>query len=507
MNIFQSPIFGWSIGVIILIPLLIVLLNEVIDRLRRRNNPMSEIFALLRDVALPLMAVLMVLRFLFQVQDTNLPTRLVSTVFWSLLIVIVFRFSRSMLGDGEYVENDWRASIPTMFLRLPPYLIIGYIAFHIVQNVWRLPVSEMATTLGLGSVVVAFALQDTLSNLVSGLLLLANSPFKTGEWIHVGDVEGSVVDVNWRYTSLETRNGDLVVIPNGSISQESIENHSRPYLRTRIVQDIDVAFSNPPNKVKHMFMQTMLETPGILHEPAPNVATTRIDDPLMGYQVQYWIGDFKDKPGIHNNFMTRVWYAVQRYDIALPSPAFDLYNYDAEKVNADSEITAEVRTAYLESLDSFEMLPENVLARLGDSSDYKHFAAGETIVEIDSLEPGVIVIYTGEVRLLMFDENGLEHELEQLSAGDFFCENGLFGRPISTIKAITMTDAEILVISHMEMNAVINRHQRFSAEVNSLITQRRAAESRILEHKEINTLVDELPDPQTNFSTNGKGEH
>lgn len=507
MNIFQSSIFGWSIAVIVLIPLLIVLLNEIIDRLRRRNNPVAEIFALLRDVALPLMAVVMVLRFLFRVQETNLPTRLVSTVFWSLLIVIVFRFSRSVLGKGEYEESDWRASIPSMFLRLPPYLIIGYIAFHIVQNVWSLPVSEMATTLGLGSVVVAFALQDTLSNLVSGLLLLANSPFKTGEWIHVGDVEGSVVDVNWRYTSIETRNGDLVVIPNGSISQESIENHSRPYLRTRIVQDIDVAFSNPPNKVKHMFMQTMLETPGVLHEPAPNVATTRIDDPLMGYQVQYWISDFADKPKIHNNFMTRVWYAVQRYDIALPSPAFDLYNYDAEKVNADSEITSEVRTGYLESLDAFDILPEAVLKKLGKVSAYKHYAVGETVVEADMAEPGIIVIYTGNIRLMMHDEEGVRHELDQLGAGEFFCENGLFGRPISTVEAVTVSDAEVLVIPHTEMNSVINRNQRFSAEVNSLITQRRIAESRILEHREIKTSVEDLPDPQTTFSTNGKGEH
>ena len=485
MSIFTSTLFVRSIALIILIPVLIIILNEVIDRLRRRQNPLSEIFSMLRDVVLPLMAVVLVLRYVFTVSDQNLPTRIVSTIFWSLLIVTIFRFSRSVVGSGEYESDDLRSSIPSMFLRMPQYLIIGYIAYHIVQNVWALPVREMATTLGIGSVVVAFALQDTLSNLVSGLLLLANSPFKPGEWIKVGDTEGSVVGVNWRYTSIETRNGDLIIIPNGSIAQESIENHSRPAGRTRVVQDIDVAFSNPPNKVKHMFMQTMLETPGILHEPKPNVATTRIDDPLMGYQVQYWIADFGSKPRVHNDFMTRVWYATQRYDIALPSPAFDLYNYDAAKVNAESELTAEKRAAFLDGLSSFAMLPTPIRDKLGSAAAYKHYAASEQIIEIDAIEAGVYVVITGEVKLLVRDEVGDEHLLERLTEGEFFGEAGLFGRPICTVHAIVEQDTEILIMPHSTVNEVINRHANFSAEISAIIMQRRSAEARLLERQEI----------------------
>jgi len=248
--IFQSSFFGWGVALVVLIPLLIILLNEVIDRLRRRESLYAEIFVLVRDVMLPLMATLIVLRLVFIVEETDIATRLISTLFWSILVLVVFRFMRAIIGTGEYEEDDWRSSIPHMFLRLPAYALIGYVVFHVIQNVWALPLQEMATTLGIGSVVIAFALQDTLSNLVSGLLLIANSPFKTGEWIKVGDAEGKVVAVDWRYTSIETWHNNLIVIPNGAISGESIENFSRPTGHTMVAQSIVVNFAHPPNLVR-----------------------------------------------------------------------------------------------------------------------------------------------------------------------------------------------------------------------------------------------------------------
>ncbi len=481
MNIAQSSLLAWSVGIIFAIPLLIIVFNELIDRLQRRESQYVEIFIMVRDVVLPLMATLMVLRFVFVVSEQNMPTRILSTIFWSVLTIGVFRVSRNIIGTGEYEPNDWRSYVPHLFLRLPPYAIMGYIIFHIIQNVWALPVQEMATTLGIGSIVIAFALQDTLSNLVSGLLLVVNSPFKTGEWIHVGDVEGKVVAVNWRYTSLETWNGDLIVIPNGTIAGESIENHSRPRGRTSITQAIEFAATNPPNLIKQMLVQTMQETPGILNDPKPNVVVTNIGDPMMGYEVEFWIEDFGDKPDIHDNFMTRVWYAIQRYNIAAANTAFDLYTFDGATATAGQEVTTAVRADRLRSLAGFSILPDAIIQMLGDSSDYKRFALSETLIEMGAEEAGIYVLLTGQVQLSMVDEDGDVHFLETLLPGGFFGEAGLFGRPMSPVVAIAETDTEILIIPHAIMTDVINRQPRFSNGIDALINQRRVIEKRITE--------------------------
>jgi len=217
------------------VPFCIISLNELAARLRRRDSVYVPALEFTRDVVLPFMVLVIVLRLVFAVSQDNIPTKIISTLFWVIAVIAVFRFSRAFLGTGDFAPTDWRSKVPALFLRLPTYTAAGLIAFHIIQNLWALPVSEMATTLGIGSVAIALALQDTLSNLVSGLLLVANSPFKTGEWIKVGDVEGKVLTVNSRYTHIETWNGDLVVIPNGSISGDSIENFSRPSRNTGLM--------------------------------------------------------------------------------------------------------------------------------------------------------------------------------------------------------------------------------------------------------------------------------
>ena len=67
-----------------------------------------------------------------------------------------------------------------------------------------------------------------MSGIASGFTLLADQPFSTGDWIESNDIEGRVIDVNWRATRIQDRNGDLVVIPNGQLATATIVNFDQP---------------------------------------------------------------------------------------------------------------------------------------------------------------------------------------------------------------------------------------------------------------------------------------
>lgn len=317
MNFLPTQAFLWGMLIVAGVVAAIIVLTETIDRLKRNHNPLARVVELVRNIVLVLLAILIVQRVIVGLETFNLPVQIVSTLFWGFVVVSLIWLANILFRERQ--EPTWHDNIPRLFKRLPVYIVALLIVIYLLQVVWNIPLSDYAAALGIGSIAVAFALQDTLSNLVSGLLLLVNRPFSEGDWIHAGSTEGRVTLVNWRYTQIETRNGDLVVVPNGSIAQDSIINHSQPRRRTRVVEAIDVAYVSPPNKVKHMFIDTMLNTPGILHEPAPDVAVTKLDDPLMGYEVRYWIEDYADRPRIHNDFMTRVWYAARRHDVPFPA--------------------------------------------------------------------------------------------------------------------------------------------------------------------------------------------
>lgn len=476
----QLPYLYWCLGLVICVPLAIVVLNECIDRSRRSDNEYSDVLEMIRDIVLPLLVCVVLLRFVFILSDQNLPAKFLSTAFWLVLIVAVFRVTRRLIGSGIYEDGDWRSIVPHMFLRLPPYTIMGLIVFHVIQNLWSFPVREMATTLGIGSIVIAFALQDTLSNLVSGILLVANSPFKTGDWVHVGDVEGRISAVNWRYTNIENMAGDLIVIPNGSIAGESIENHSRPYKYTAITQKFLLSYNHPPNKIKYLFQEVFNNTPGILSEPSPSVAVTNIDDPSMEYEAEFWIDDYGDKPDIHAQFMLRVWYALQRHGISLPTQQFDIHTYNGRKYQAELQKETDSRKSSLDWLPRFSDLPKATRTALADASVLKSYAENEIVVNQYESETGVNVIIAGTIVLDSVDNSGGAIEQQMLHVGEFFGETGLFGRAISPVTATALDDAEILCIPHDAINDVINRNPRFASEISSVIDQRRARKERII---------------------------
>ena len=469
MSDMQPSYLFWCVGLVIAVPIIIVFLNECIDRSRRGTGYYSDVLILLRDAVLPLLVLVILVRFVFSVSGDNLSAKFLSSAFWLVLMYSVFRITRRIIGTGSYSAADWRSMVPHMFLRLPPYAIMGYIVFHIVQNLWSFPVKEMATTLGIGSIVIAFALQDTLSNLVSGVLLVANSPFKTGDWVHVGSVEGKISAVNWRYTHIENWNGDLVVIPNGSIAGDSIENHSRPGKETVTTQRFKLSFEHPPNKVKRLFEEVFTNTPGILQSPEPCVAVVNIDDPEMEYEAEYWTEDYGSKPDVHAEFMSRMWYAIQRHGLSLPTSTYNIHSFDGSTVSLRKQEALLEYKDCLDWLPHFLLLPQNIRQEISNNAVHKHFAKDEVLINQHETEQAICVVVAGTIKLQD------DHDSDFLHAGDLFGESGLFGRAISPVTATAVDDVDVLFVSHDLINEVINRHSGFAKSISTVIDQRRSS--------------------------------
>ena len=121
-----------------------------------------------------------------------------------------------------------RRPVPRLILALPRLLLILAALWFLIAGVWGVDLSAALTALGVTSLVISFALQDTLSGIASGFTLLADQPFSPGDWIESDDVEGRVIDVNWRATRIRNRDGDLIVIPNGQLANATITNYDQP---------------------------------------------------------------------------------------------------------------------------------------------------------------------------------------------------------------------------------------------------------------------------------------
>ncbi|PYM94293.1 MAG: hypothetical protein DME04_08455 [Candidatus Rokuibacteriota bacterium] len=105
-------------------------------------------------------------------------------------------------------------------------LVVGIL---VLLSTLGVHITPLLTTLGIGGVAVALALQDSLSNLFAGIHLLADGPLRVGDHVKVGDhVEGFVIDVGWRSTRIRALSNDIVVVPNLVVARETLTNYDLP---------------------------------------------------------------------------------------------------------------------------------------------------------------------------------------------------------------------------------------------------------------------------------------
>jgi small-conductance mechanosensitive channel len=147
----------------------------------------------------------------------------VRTLFWIALTYTLLVLFRNLVSSGDR-KTSWQIIMPNLLFQLVRALLVFGALTYLLAEVWNIDVKQIMGTLGIGSLVIALALQDTLSNLVSGFLLIIESPFKVGDWIKVGDIEGEVIEINWRAVRVRTIDRDVVIIPNGNLGKENICN-------------------------------------------------------------------------------------------------------------------------------------------------------------------------------------------------------------------------------------------------------------------------------------------
>ena len=482
MNISGGTSATWAVVMIVVIPVVIIAAAELDERLRQRRSALRKAVLVLRNWGLPFFAIWALLVPVIGVDSNSSAARMAATglllAISSAVLGVLAVIIREIRRRGETSEGQ---AVPQLLLALPRLAIIIATGWILVSTVWGVDLSAALTALGVTSLVVSFALQDTLSGLASGLLLLSDQPFQTGDWIRVGDIEGEVVDINWRTSRIRNRNGDMVVVPNSQLAGSSLLNFTSPENPHRVVVPVQVAYVNPPTLAKAMLLDAAHGTPGVLSDPPPTVAVVQIDDPLMGYEVHLWIDDFAIEPRVKSDFGSLVWYQSNRHGVPLPSPAQDLYLYDGVAAGeAGVPTVADIRQG-LQRSPLLASLSEADLDRLAQASRSERFAVGESL--IDSRDPTrqMVVIVEGRASLLLLD-HGVEEVIADVGEGEIV---GLLStlRQSGRLVARARTDCEIVTVDADVAGEIGSRNADLADALNRMATIRGRRVERILERR------------------------
>lgn len=480
-ELFRDPEASWAAALIIVLPLVILATGELEERLRQRDSTLQRPVEILRTWVLPLFAIWALARVLFGTTD-NAALQLVASGLVLSLGIVALAALAIVTGWIEEQSKDGRRPIPRLLLAFPRLMLILTIAWVLIAGVWNVDLSAALTALGVTSLVVSFALQDTLGGIASGFTLLADQPFKPGDWIRADDVEGRVVDTNWRSSRIQNRNGDLIVVPNGKLAGATITNFDEPTRLHRVVFPVQVAYVNSPTAAKEMLIAAASSTPGVLSEPAPAAVVTQVDDPLMGYEVQMWIDDYTIEPRVRSDFGSLVWYHSHRRNVPLPSPAQDLFLWDGERTSADDQRS---RGSVLEGLRRsplLDQLDDDRLDELANAAVWSRFAAGETILPASSDD--IILIEDGTARINVHLDTTV-HPVLDLTSGDLAATldpDTTRGREQSVV---AITDCDVMTLRSEVAAGVISRSPALNTALDQIQTSRTRRVHRVLKRIEL----------------------
>lgn len=467
----------WTVGLILGLPVAVVLIGELAERLRRRGSALASPVDVVRLWVIPLGVALALGRVLLELRGDHLVIRIISSALLAAVAVAIIRtlgIATDTLTRRDH--GDLRRRPPQLLLALPRLVTVLVIGWVLLNDIWGVSVSNAFTALGVTTLIVSLALQSTISGLASGLLLLADQPFRPGEWIRVGEIEGQVVDVNWRSTRLRDRNGDLLVVPNSQLAGATIVNFDQPAPVRRLTLPVQVAFSNPPNRAIEMLLAAARSTPGVRADPAPDVKVVAVDDPLMTYEVQVWIDDHGDAPRIRSELGALVWYWSERLDVPLPSPAQDLYLWDGATTAAQKTDTVrgddQVRQRLMRS-PLIATLPDPDLEQLAESGRRRLFAAGEVIAATGPERDRTLqILAEGRASLEIELVDGRTIVAADLPIGEVIGVErwDRVEHAVPRIRAVT--DCEVVVVDRAAVEQVIGRNPNLADAIEHLVTTR-----------------------------------
>lgn len=167
-------------------------------------------------------------------------------------------------------------------------IILYSVLVAIFLSMIGVPPATIITLLGTAGVAIGLALQNTLSNLAGGFLILLAKPFHAGDYISVGGAEGYVESVSILYTTLRALDNRIIYLPNGSVSSGQLANLSQKGT-LRVSPSFSVSYSTDLDKARTAILTALAAEEKLLKDPPPTVAVTELGDNGIVLTVFAWV--------------------------------------------------------------------------------------------------------------------------------------------------------------------------------------------------------------------------
>jgi small-conductance mechanosensitive channel len=217
----------------------------------------------------------------------------------------------------------------SIFINLTKILVF-FIGILIILQSLDIPITPLLTALGISGLAVALALQDTLSNLFSGLHILVSRQIRPGDYVKLDTgEEGYVTDVTWRNTTIRAIPNNMIIVPNSKLASAIITNYYRPKKEMAVLIQVGVSYDSDLAKVEKVTIEVakeiMKEVPGGIAEFEPFIRYHTFADFSINFTVILRAREYVDQYLIKHEFIKKLHKRYSDEGIEIPYPIRTVY--------------------------------------------------------------------------------------------------------------------------------------------------------------------------------------
>ncbi|MFM0224063.1 mechanosensitive ion channel domain-containing protein [Paraburkholderia dipogonis] len=393
----------------------------------------------------------------------HLLAQLLEVVWWlqgARLVTIVL--DRTVLPETWHKERLFQDVLGALVFLAAA---VGAIAF-----VLELPVRGLLATSGALAIVLGLAIQSTLNDVFSGVVLNATEPFAIGDWVTIGEVEGKVVETNWRATSLLNGQGNIVVIPNSVAARTNIVNANQPSHTHGISVLLPVEPSIRPATVLQALANAAASSENVLADPKPAVSVRRATNDAIEYEIVCYVDALGKKTEVrnelfdlaHRHLLSR---GVVLRPLSVPEPVVD---------------AADEKQRLLRDVLIFQTLDDGGIAELAAQLTCHEFDIDETIYSAaDESGHALHILARGVAKVTVPKDSG-EVELRRLAPGDSIGQSGILAGVRTGVIVHAMTHATVFQLDKAALTPILVRRPEVAREMCRLLSEHHETEKLML---------------------------
>lgn len=165
-------------------------------------------------------------------------------------------------------------------------IVLYFILFMTVAGTLGIQITSFVALLSVAGLAISLSLQNVLSSVSSGIMLLSVKPFKVGDYVEIGGVGGTVREIGFMYTKLATTDNKIIYVPNNEVATSKIVNYTKEQKR-RIDFVFTADYACPPEEVKSALREAVARFPKVLDDPAPFIRVSGYKE-AVEYSVRVW---------------------------------------------------------------------------------------------------------------------------------------------------------------------------------------------------------------------------